>query len=129
MTSYRPTEKRYLRPAFELRQRYHYNNQVRFPFMTTIHFARAWPQFYVAGAHIISTYSGVPYTQFVKERIWNRLNVTSSTFSPDQAALSGKLTQIWTASGRRIPFWFAEESVELNAGPGGIISSVVDMVS
>lgn len=86
-------------------------------------------QMYMLGAHLISTYSGRPYTQFVKERIWDPLNMTSTTFSAKQAAHSGRLTHTWTSLGRRIPFWFPDEWIELNAGPGGIISSVVDLVS
>lgn len=82
----------------------------------------------MAGAHIISTYSGKPYTEFIKERIWDRLNMSSTTFSASEAARSGKLAQTWTGSGRRIPFWFPDEMIELNAGPGGIISSAVDLV-
>ncbi|EKM60484.1 uncharacterized protein PHACADRAFT_167829 [Phanerochaete carnosa HHB-10118-sp] len=116
--SYHPTDKpvdvtrrtRRLRPTFELRQRYHYNNQ-----------------HYIIGAHIISTYSGMPYTEIVKERIWKRLSMTSSTFSPNEAALSSKLAQTWTANRRRILFWFSEEVAELSAGPAGIITNVVDM--
>ena len=84
----------------------------------------------MAGAHIISTYSGQPYTKFVKERIWDRINMSSTTFSANEAARSGKLTQTWVGpgDGRRVPFWFTDDMIDLNAGPGGIISSVVDMV-
>lgn len=86
-------------------------------------------QMYILGSHIISTYSGRPYTQFARERIWEPLNMNSTTFSPVQAAKSGKRTQTWTADGRRIPFWFSDDDmVDLNAGPGGVISNVVDMV-
>ncbi|KAI0320012.1 beta-lactamase/transpeptidase-like protein [Amylostereum chailletii] len=99
---------RHLRPAFELRERYSYNNMM-----------------YMIAAHIISKYSG-SYTQFVQERIFNPLNMTS-TFSVDAATASGRLTQTWTPPGRRIPFWFDENIVELNAGAGGVLASAEDM--
>ncbi|GJE94200.1 beta-lactamase/transpeptidase-like protein [Phanerochaete sordida] len=101
---------RHLRPAFELRQRWHYNNQ-----------------FYMTGAHIISTFSGMSYMEFVKERIFDPLGMTASTFDPEEASRGGKLTQTWTADGRRLPVWFTGNAVELIAGAGGVISSVVDM--
>ncbi|GJE94211.1 beta-lactamase/transpeptidase-like protein [Phanerochaete sordida] len=101
---------RHLRPAFELRQRWHYNNQ-----------------FYMTGAHIISTLSGMPYMEFVKERILDPLGMTSTTFDPEEAARGGRLTQTWTADGRRLPVWFTGNTVELAAGAGGVISSAVDM--
>lgn len=101
---------RHLRTSFELRQRWSYNNQM-----------------YMLGAHLVSTYSGTPYTQFIKERIFEPLEMTSTTFFESET--SGKLTQTWTKTGRRIPFWFSDdEVVRLKAGPGGIISSVEDMV-
>ncbi|GJE94198.1 beta-lactamase/transpeptidase-like protein [Phanerochaete sordida] len=101
---------RHLRPAFELRERWHYNNQL-----------------YTLGAHILSTYAAMPYTEFVEERIWKRLDMSSTTFSPDAAARGGRLTQAWTSGGRRIPIWFNEAEIDLHAGYGGIISNVVDM--
>ncbi|GJE94197.1 beta-lactamase/transpeptidase-like protein [Phanerochaete sordida] len=101
---------RHLWPAFELRQRWHYNNL-----------------FYVTGAHIISTFSGMSYIEFVKERIFDPLGMTASTFDPEEAARDGRLTQTWTADGRRLPVWFTGNAVELIAGAGGIISNVVDM--
>jgi CubicO group peptidase (beta-lactamase class C family) len=83
---------------------------------------------YILGAHLISTYSGKRYTEFVKERIWDPLNMSYTTFSPTEACKDGLLTQSWTANGRRIPAWFPDDMVELIAGAGGIISNVVDMV-
>lgn len=80
------------------------------------------------GAHLISTYSGMPYPDYIQERIFDRLNMTSTTFSPTEALKSGKRSQTWTASGRLIPFWFSENALDLNAGPGGIISNVEDLV-
>ena len=67
---------------------------------------------------------------FVRQRIWQPLNMNSTTYYPSEAAAAGKLSQFWTGNnGRRIPPWFADENVSLNAGPGGVISSTADMVS
>ena len=84
---------------------------------------------YMTGAYIVTKYTNDSYTTFASNRIFKPLNMTSTTFSPNKAFASGKLTQMWTGFGRRIPFWFTEENVELNAGAGGVISSVADLVS
>ncbi|KAF9232374.1 beta-lactamase/transpeptidase-like protein [Melanogaster broomeanus] len=104
------TRLRYLRPAFELREQWSYNNIM-----------------YVVGAHIIATYADKPYTSFVEERIFSPLGMSSSTFSPEKAESSGKFSQGWTKDGRRLPQWFSEDTAFLFAGPGGVISSAVDM--
>ena len=87
---------------------------------------------YVLGAHIISTYSGKPFTKFVKERIFDPLGMTSTTYSGKEAARSGNFSDSFTIYQnrvRRIPFWFEDESVsDFIAGAGGIISSTVDIV-
>ncbi|TFK57591.1 beta-lactamase/transpeptidase-like protein [Heliocybe sulcata] len=103
------THMKHLRPAYELREHWHYNNQM-----------------YVTASYIISKYAG-PYMTFVKERIFKPLNMTSTTFSPEEAIASGKLTVTWTHTGRRIPFWFTEDTIELQAGAGGVTSSAEDM--
>ncbi|KAI0063208.1 beta-lactamase/transpeptidase-like protein [Artomyces pyxidatus] len=101
---------RYQRPAFELREQWSYNNQM-----------------YMIGAEIIRTFTG-SFTEFVEERIFKPLNMTDTTYSPDVAHASGKATQTWTSFGRRIPWWLSEDwQVELAAGPGGVISSAVDL--
>ncbi|KAI0063206.1 beta-lactamase/transpeptidase-like protein [Artomyces pyxidatus] len=101
---------RNLRPAFELREQWSYNNQM-----------------YMVGAHIIATLTG-SFTKFVDDRIFKPLNMMDSTYLPDVAHASGKTTQTWTLSGRRIPWWFTEDwQVDLIAGPGGVISSVQEM--
>ncbi|KZT23833.1 beta-lactamase/transpeptidase-like protein [Neolentinus lepideus HHB14362 ss-1] len=101
---------KHLRPAYELREHWHYNNQM-----------------YVTASYIISKYAG-SYMTFVKERIFKPLNMTSTTFSPKEAIASGKVTATWTHKGRRIPFWFTEDVIELQAGAGGVTSSAEDMV-
>lgn len=84
---------------------------------------------YMVAAHVIETYSGQPYTTFVEERIFTPLGMTSSTFSPTKAEASGMFTQGWTKEGRRVPECFTEDMAFGMAGPGGIISNAVDMVS
>ncbi|KAG2141556.1 beta-lactamase/transpeptidase-like protein [Suillus cothurnatus] len=101
---------RYLRPAFELREQWSYNNKM-----------------FTAAAHIIETYSAQTYTSFVEDRIFTPLGMTSSTFSPAKAGKTGKFTQGWTSNGRLLPECFTEEVVPLMAGAGGVISSAVDM--
>ncbi|KAI0655708.1 beta-lactamase/transpeptidase-like protein [Cubamyces menziesii] len=102
---------RVLRTAYELREKYSYNNQM-----------------YMLGAHIIETYSGLPYQDFVAERVFKPLNMSTSTLWPSEATSSGLFTDTWTKDGRRIPFWFTDEISQVNAGPGGVISSAEDMV-
>ncbi|ETW87695.1 hypothetical protein HETIRDRAFT_167272 [Heterobasidion irregulare TC 32-1] len=75
----------YLRPAFELRERYSYNNQM-----------------YMVRAYRISTYTG-SFSKFVEDRIFKPLNMTSTTYSTAAANSTGRLTQTWTDSGRGIP--------------------------
>ena len=83
---------------------------------------------YALGAHLIETFADMTYAEFVKERIFKVLNMTSTTFSPEEAAHGGKLSQSWDNHGRRIPFWFSNEALRVMAGPAGILSSVEDMV-
>lgn len=136
---------KHLRPAFELRAHWNYNNLVN-PlsphssllmtiihafstlFLIPIHQPPLFEQMYILGSHLISKYSGMPYTEYIKQRIFTPLNMTSTTYKPSEAAASGKATENWTGKGRRIPWWFSDDMVELNAGPGGVISNVPDMV-
>ncbi|KII86430.1 hypothetical protein PLICRDRAFT_44025 [Plicaturopsis crispa FD-325 SS-3] len=101
---------KYLRPAHELRQKWAYNNQM-----------------YALGQHVIGLYAGKPYTEFVQERIFTPLNMSSSTFSLNAAKAGGKMTQAWIDTGRRIPHWLPDNLTELIAGAGGAISSAADM--
>ncbi|KII95457.1 hypothetical protein PLICRDRAFT_170107 [Plicaturopsis crispa FD-325 SS-3] len=82
---------------------------------------------YTLGSYIIGLYSGKPYTEFVKDRIITPLNMSSTTYSLAAAKGQGKMTQAWTQTGRRIPQWLPDELMDLNAGPGGVISSAEDM--
>ncbi|KAG2069269.1 beta-lactamase/transpeptidase-like protein [Suillus decipiens] len=101
---------RHLRPAFELREQWSYNNKM-----------------FMAAAHIIETYSAQTYTSFVEDRVFTPLGMSSSTFSPAKARKTGRFTQGWTSDGRLFPLCFTEQTVALMAGAGGVISSAVDM--
>lgn len=54
--------------------------------------------------------------------------MSETTFYASEASKAGKLTQTWTKFGRRIPLWFPDEQIPITAGPGGVISNVIDMV-
>ena len=82
----------------------------------------------MVGAHLVSQLSNVSYSDFVKTRIFEPLGMSSTTFSPSDAAASGVLTQTWTRGMRRIPFVFPDQTAELFAGAGGIVSNTEDMV-
>ncbi|KAJ7334791.1 beta-lactamase/transpeptidase-like protein [Mycena albidolilacea] len=102
---------RNLRAAYELRERYEYNNLM-----------------YFTGAYVISKYSGSSYRDFVEERILLPLRMTSSTLYPNRAIESGRFSQSWSPSRRRIPFFMPEHTADLIAGAGGVMSTVGDMV-
>ena len=85
---------------------------------------------YMFAAHIIDTYSGKGFADFVRERIFEPLGMASTTFSVEEAMDSGNMSQAWASTnGRRIPLWLTEEvPTRLISGAGGIISNAVDMV-
>ncbi len=122
---------KHLRPAYELRQKFAYNNQVMNPPILFPHI-KANPllsKMFTTGAHIVKKYSPTRnYPDFVNDRIFAPLGMKSSTFSPGAAKDTGNLTQSWTAHSQRIPFWYTDSSVDMIAGAGGIITNVVDLV-
>lgn len=83
---------------------------------------------FMVGAYLVSKYADKPYTEFASERLFEPMNMSTTTFSPNAAREMGLLTQTWTSFGRRIPSGFPDDAVELMAGPGGIISSATDLV-
>lgn len=82
---------------------------------------------YVAGAHIITTYSNKSYASFVRERILNPLNMTSSSYFRSELEWKGIVVSQGWHDGRRIPRPFREQEVDLNGGDGGLISNAEDM--
>ena len=82
---------------------------------------------YAVGAYIVSTLTGMRFTDFVNNRIFKPLGMSSSTYSIDEALQTGRFTETWTSFGRLIPPWIQEECVDLMAGTAGIISCVEDL--
>jgi CubicO group peptidase (beta-lactamase class C family) len=83
---------------------------------------------YITGAYVISKYSGSSYRDFVEERVLLPLRMTSSTLYPNRAIESGRFSQSWSPSRRRIPFFMPEHTADLIAGAGGVMSTVEEMV-
>ena len=83
---------------------------------------------YMVAQHIITKYSGMDFTTFVEQRIFQPLNMSSTTYSVTAAHASGRLTQTWTPFGRRIPNRGGSVNPELLPGAAGVISSVEDLV-
>jgi CubicO group peptidase (beta-lactamase class C family) len=84
---------------------------------------------YIIGSYVVAKLTGMRYVDFVDKRIFKPLGMSSSTYSIDAAIRSGKFTGTWTYFGRSIPPWIEEGFVDLTAGPGGVISSVEELVS
>ena len=83
---------------------------------------------YMLGSYIVAHYSGIPYANFVEERIFKPLSMSSTTVWPSVAINSGKLSDSWSKDGRRVPYWFHDDMVAMKAGAGGVISSAEDSV-
>ena len=82
---------------------------------------------YAVGAYIVSALTGMLYPDFVNSRIFTPLGMNSSTYSINAALDTGRFTNTWTSFGRLIPHWIQEEYVDISAGPGGVISSIIDL--
>ncbi|KAJ7851830.1 beta-lactamase/transpeptidase-like protein [Mycena olivaceomarginata] len=102
---------RHLRAAYEFRQLLEYNNQM-----------------FVTGSYVVAKLSGMAYRDFVEKHIMLPLNMSSSTMHPDRVSKSDRFSQTWTPSGRRIPFFATEQTVDLIAGAGGVISTAEDLL-
>ncbi|KAI0341218.1 beta-lactamase/transpeptidase-like protein [Trametopsis cervina] len=100
---------RHLKPAYEFREKNSYNNMM-----------------YLVGARIVTKYADMDFIEFVRQRIFEPLNMSTSTYFAEPAKRSGLLSHAFGEQSRRIPFWF-EGQEELFAGPGGVLSSAVDM--
>jgi len=112
---------RYLRPTYEFREQWQYNN-----FM------------YSTAAYLISKYTGKPYTKFVMERIFRALAMTQATYYPQHPFDNGTLAGLWVQQAgahfnetRLIPYFlddWSNESVEgYMAGAGGVIANIRDL--
>jgi CubicO group peptidase (beta-lactamase class C family) len=78
--------------------------------------------------HLVERFSGMPLADFVAQRIFAPLNMTSSTYSLEYAISTGRLSESYEFGGRRIPHWLEKEDMPVVAGPGGIMSSAVDLL-
>lgn len=83
---------------------------------------------FMVGANVVSTLTGIRFTDFVNSRIFKPLGMSSSKYSIDAAVQTGRVSDTWTSFGRLIPPWIEEEYVDLVAGLGGVISSAEDLV-
>jgi hypothetical protein len=123
------TRMRYLRPAFELREHWHYNNIVRIvPFRATIF---SWCLIevlkqYIVAAHLINIYSGHNVSEFVGNRIFKVLNMTTTTLNYGDALASGHLSDAFHDTCRTVPNPLGDDA-QLWSGPGGIMSNAVDL--
>ncbi|KAI0303516.1 beta-lactamase/transpeptidase-like protein [Multifurca ochricompacta] len=112
---------RNLRPSRELREKFIYITRRAFTFLSALPCTpKVGGQMYIVGAQVITALSGVPYADFVKNRIFKPLNMTESTFNVDEAVRTGRASETWTFFGRRIPLWIEELNPDLMAGPGGL---------
>lgn len=83
---------------------------------------------YITAAYILEIYSGKSFSSFAYERIFSPLQMHGTFMSRNLAMQSGNLSQSWSETGRRIPFWFSESIMHTNSGAGGILSTARDMV-
>ena len=98
---------------------------------------------YMTASLIVERVSGMPFIQFVHDRILAPLGV-QMTYNETAADLTGLLGQGfaltalnasdggegWTKSiHRATSFWLHPSSKNLMAGPGGVLASAKDMVS
>ena len=85
---------------------------------------------YIVASHITSSYSGTWFTDFVRSRTWEPLNMSSSTYSLTEALQTGRLTHAWATNARRIPNVFEQPGASFVApGAGGVMSTVEDLIN
>ncbi len=82
---------------------------------------------YMIAAHVVSNLTG-SFEDFVSERILRPLRMDSTTYYVSKAEATGKLSEEWTSTGRRVPLSVSDDIAELVSGMGGLVSSVSDMV-
>ncbi|WVQ92970.1 hypothetical protein IAU59_000032 [Kwoniella sp. CBS 9459] len=126
---------RHLRPSTEFRQAWQYNN---------LH--------YVTLAAVVEKLSGLSLPDFAQRHIFDPLNMTSTTYNATVAAMSGKRSDSFQRMGMNLTacmddlesgsrvngkqclgdqgsfgWWAKENDDPSGAGPGGIITSAIDM--
>ena len=90
---------------------------------------------FMTAAYLVQSLTSMPFTTFVETAIFEPLNMTSSTFSPEtsQNSLSHLSDSFFTLDNGtvvEIPFTFKEsfEDLQVNAGAGGVVSSARDLM-
>lgn len=97
---------------------------------------------YNTASLLVERLSSVPYRQFVNDNIFAPLGMASSTYNVTTAKLSGNLAEGYAVEARNvtggsgwektiyrpIPYFLPQESTEVNAGAGGVITSLHDIV-
>ena len=85
---------------------------------------------FTLGAYVVASLTAdKSYENFVTERIFKPLDMSDTTFSSGDHADFTRLSQSWTLENRRIPNFFEGNESHILAGPGGIISTISDMVN
>jgi CubicO group peptidase (beta-lactamase class C family) len=77
--------------------------------------------------HLVERYSGQNLSSLAAGRIFGPLNMSSTTYSSDEASATGRLTQSFSSFSRRIPTWFRATDMPLIAGAGSMLSTVDDL--
>ncbi|KAF9463775.1 beta-lactamase/transpeptidase-like protein [Collybia nuda] len=108
---------RSLKPSAEFRDPWQYDNMM-----------------YMVLAYIPEVLAKMPFARFVKQHIFDPLGMTSTTYSFDVANASGQLADGLTRRNgvvRAYPFWstLGGEDGNVVSGPGGVISTAVDMAT
>lgn len=87
---------------------------------------------FVLAGLIVETYADQSLPSFVKERIFDPLGMTSTSYDAVGADAAGLLSQSFALRDgvtRRIPLWFGPGNTQkLLAAAGGIVSNTIDMV-
>jgi CubicO group peptidase (beta-lactamase class C family) len=77
---------------------------------------------------LIERFSNQTLPEFIGERIFKPLNMTSTSYSLSAALASGRASQAFDAAYRRIPLGLPDIDQALIAGAGGILSTAPDML-
>jgi CubicO group peptidase (beta-lactamase class C family) len=121
---------RFLRFGYGLREKWHYNNIVRFPYTMSTNPISSYDslQQYMVAQHLVERFSGIDIGNFVASHIFAPLNMTTSTYSFEYATATGDLSESYEPNGRRISHWYNRGDASVTAGPGGVMSSTVDLL-
>jgi CubicO group peptidase (beta-lactamase class C family) len=77
---------------------------------------------------LIPLYTNTSFTSFVSNRIFEPLNMSSTSYFPSFGQARGTAAHTFAKNGRRIPNWATDTEADYNAGAGGVVSSAKDLV-